>query len=113
MDTEKKIVYLFGFSPRKEFHLENPINLIKEQLEIGAKIKFVLIHDGVIGISNRAKKSIFFEELLNLPITVYAIEPDLIARGLRLDWIDKRVIPLNYEELVDILTDSPHIVSWM
>ncbi|MFX0057355.1 MAG: DsrH/TusB family sulfur relay protein [Candidatus Hodarchaeota archaeon] len=113
MEEGKKVVYLFGFSTRKEFYLENTLNIIKEQLELGAIIKFVLIHDGVIGISNRAKKSKHFEQLLNLPISVYAVKSDLIARGINSNNIDRRVTNLNYEELVDILAETPHIVSWM
>ncbi|MFW9936194.1 MAG: DsrH/TusB family sulfur relay protein [Candidatus Thorarchaeota archaeon] len=113
MEQKKNIVYLFGFSTRKEFYLENISKVIKEQLKLGASIKLVLIHDGVIGISNRGKKSNFLEQLLNLPILVFAVKPDLIARGISIDNIDKKVNALNYEELIDILAETPHIVSWM
>ena len=113
MEQEKSIIYLFGFSTRKEFHLENTLNIIKEQLKLGANIKLVLIHDGVIGISNRGRKSSLLEQLLNLPILVYAVKSDLIARGINIGNIDKRVNALNYEELVDNLAETPHIVSWM
>jgi sulfur relay protein TusB/DsrH len=113
MEQEKKIIYLFGFSTRKEFYLESTLVIIKEQLKLGASIKFVLIHDGVVGISNHGIKSNLLEELLNLPILVYAVKTDLIARGISPDNIDKRVNALNYEELVDILTELPRIVSWM
>lgn len=113
MEKEKEITYLFGFSTRKEYHLENTLIIIKEQLKLGASIKFVLIHDGVVGISNRGKKSNLLEQLLDLPILVYAVKPDLIARGIDTNNIDNRVNTLNYEELIDILAETPRIVSWM
>ena len=109
----KVLLYLYGFSPRFSDRMENLISIIKEQIKLDADIKVILIHDGVIGLSKKGIMPDIMNELLNLPIKVFVMSPDLIARGLNPNEIDDRVECLNYDNLVDLLAINPNIASWM
>ena len=108
----KKLVYLFGFSTRKSTSIDNLFNIVKEQTK-DAKITVVLIHDGVIGTSKKGVMPTSLNLLLNLPMTVFAMTPDLLARGIDPDSVDTRIICIEYDVLVDILAQTPKIASWM
>ena len=53
------------------------------------------------------------EELLKMNVTVYAMIPDLQARGIALENIHDKVKPIGYDDLIDILEITPKIISWM
>jgi len=108
----KKLVYLFGFSTRKSTSIDNLFNIVKEQTK-DAKITVVLIHDGVIGTSKKGVMPTSLNLLLNLPMTVFAMTPDLLARGIDPDSVDTRIKCIEYDVLVDILAKTPKIASWM
>ena len=112
MEELKKLVYLFGFSTRKSTSIDNLFNIVKEQTK-DANIAVVLIHDGVIGTSKKGVMPTSLNLLLNLPITVFAMIPDLLARGIDPDSVDTRIKCIEYDDLVDILAQTPKIASWM
>ncbi len=112
MEELKKLVYLFGFSTRKSMAIDNLFNIVKEQTK-DANIAVVLIHDGVIGTSKKGVMPTSLNLLLNLPITVFAMIPDLLARGIDPDSVDTRIKCIEYDDLVDILAQTPKIASWM
>ena len=112
MEDIKKLVYLFGFSTRKSTSIDNLFNIVKEQTK-DANITVVLIHDGVIGTSKKGVMPTSLNLLLNLPITVFAMTPDLLARGIDPDSVDTRIKCIEYDVLVDILAQTPKIASWM
>jgi len=111
LDDNKKLVYLFGHSPRSGDQLGNLIEIIKEQTEV--EIKVILIHDGVIGSSIKGVIPQSLEKLLNLKIEVFGMIPDLIARSIDPNTVDKRITTIEYDDLVDILAQIPNIASWM
>ena len=113
MEQNNDLVYLYGFSGHKNVKLKSVISIIEEQLKTGVNIKIVLIHDGVIGISKKGEIPQNLEKLINLPLTVCAMLPDLKARGINSKTVHEKVNLIDYEELVDILADTPKIVSWM
>jgi len=113
MSENGKILYLFGYSEMTGTHLERLMPILKGQSNKGSQIEFVLIHDGVIGINKKGKIPKKMEELLNMNITIYAMIPDLQARGIALDNIHDKVKPIEYDDLIDILDVSPKIISWM
>jgi len=113
MVENNDLVYLYGFTPRNTDRMENFISLIEVQLKLDAKIVVILIHDGVIGLSKKGIMPETMKKLLNLPIKVYGMRLDLLARGFSPDEIDNRVECIEYENLVDILADTPKIASWM
>ena len=113
MESSNHLVYLYGFSLRKDAQLGKLITIIKEQINLGAKIKIVLMHDGVIGISTIGKTPLTLMELLDLPVEVYAIIPDIKARGIDIQAIHDKIHLIEYDYLVDILAETPKIVSWL
>jgi sulfur relay protein TusB/DsrH len=113
MEDENDIVYLYGFSPRKQVYLENLLGVVGNQIERNIKVAIVLIHDGVIGTSQKGKMPEVLNQLLNLPITMIALLPDLLARGIEPNTVDPRINCIEYSELVDILAQTPKVASWM
>lgn len=113
MENTNQLVYLYGFKLRKMAKIENLMTILNEQIKLGAKIRIVLMHDGVIGISKIGKTPSSLIELLNLPIEVYALKPDIKAHGIEIQAILDKIHLIEYDELVDILAETPKIVSWL
>lgn len=113
MERNNSIVYVYGFSLRLSHKLDNLLKILKEQSKSNKSIIFVLIHDAVIGTSKKSNIPSSLVELLNLPITIYAMIPDIIARGIDPINLRSRIQGIDYEKLVDILVNSSKIVSWM
>ncbi|MBY8981151.1 MAG: sulfurtransferase complex subunit TusB [Candidatus Lokiarchaeota archaeon] len=113
MAENRNVLYLFGYSEMTGKHLERLLPLLKAQVNKGSQIGLVLIHDGVIGINKKGKIPEKMEELLNTNINVYAMIPDLQARGIALENIHDKVKPIGYDDLIDILDITPKIISWM
>ena len=113
MSENRNVLYLFGYSEMTGTHLERLLPIIKAQVNKGSQIGFVLIHDGVIGINKKGRIPKMMEELLNMKITVYAMIPDLQARGIALENIHDKVKAIEYDDLTDILDVTPKIISWM
>jgi len=113
IEIEKDIVYLYGFSTRKQMYLDNLLGVVREQTENNVNITIVLIHDGVIGTSLIGTIPILLNKLLTLPVTVFAMTPDLLARGIEPKTVDPRIECIEYNDLVDILAQTPKVASWM
>jgi sulfur relay protein TusB/DsrH len=113
IETKNSIIYLYGFSPNLGNKSSSFLKILKEQLSSDLNISVVMIHDGVLATNKKSKTPDFLEDLLNFPIKLYALIPDIIARGMdHKDLIDK-INGIGYEELVDLLIESNKIVSWM
>jgi sulfur relay protein TusB/DsrH len=113
MKENESIVYLYGFSLRFSDKIENLLKILKEQSKTNMNIIYVLIHDAVIGTSKKNLIPPSLVELLNLPITMYVMIPDLLARGIDPTNLRNNIKGIGYEELVDILANTPKIVSWI
>lgn len=113
MSENRNILYLFGYSEMTGTHLERLLPILKAQVNKGSQIGMVLIHDGVIGISKKGRIPEKMEDLINMNITIYAMIPDLQARGIALENIHDKVKPIGYDDLIDILDVTPKIISWM
>ena len=94
-------------------YLDNLLGILKDQTDNGASITIVLIHDGVIGTSQSGTIPSSLDKLLNLSVSVFAITPDLLARGIEPNTVDPRIKCIEYDDLVDILAKTPKIASWM
>ena len=112
-EKEHKMVYLYGFSLWNTTQIENLLNMIQLQVKQEADIKVVLIHNGVIGISKKGKTPTALLQLIELPISIFAMVPDLKARGIDTEAIQEKIKLLEYDNLVDILAEKPAIVSWL
>ncbi len=109
----EELVYLYGFSTRKQTYLDNLRSILKDQTDNGSSIAIVLIHDGVIGTSQSGTIPSSLDKLLSLSVSVFAITPDLLARGIEPSTVEPRIKCIEYEDLVDILAKTPKIASWM
>lgn len=107
------LIYLFGFSEMTGNHLERLLPILKTQINKNHRIGFVLIHDGVIGISKKGKIPKSIAELLDLNITVYALKPDINARGIALNQLHDKLNIIDYDELVDVLESTQKVISWI
>ena len=107
------IIYLYGFSTTLTSKLINLVKIVENQLEHDNQISFVFIHDGVIGTTQRSRKSQVLKKLLDLPLIFYSLIPDLKARGIDSKNLQNKITGIDYSELVDILAKTPKIVSWM
>ncbi|NVM46174.1 MAG: sulfurtransferase complex subunit TusB [Candidatus Lokiarchaeota archaeon] len=113
MEIEKDIVYLYGFSTRKQVYLDNLLGIVSKQIKNNTSIAIVLIQDGVIGTSQSGIMPNLLDKLLNLSISVFALNPDLLARGIEPNTVDPRIKCIEYNDLVDILAQTPKVASWM
>jgi len=110
---KEELVYLYGFSTRKHVHLDKLFGIVSEQTKNNVSIVIVLIHDGVIGTSQSGTIPSSLDKLLNLSVSVFAMTPDLLARGIEPSTVDPRIKCIEYDDLVDILAKIPKIASWM
>jgi sulfur relay protein TusB/DsrH len=94
-------------------YLDNLLGVLKDQTDNGFSIAIVLIHDGVIGTSQSGTIPTSLDKLLSLSVSVFAMAPDLLARGIEPSTVDPRIKCIDYDELVDILAKTPKIASWM
>jgi sulfur relay protein TusB/DsrH len=108
-----EIVYLFGFSERTGNHLERLLPLLKVQIQKGANVGLIFIHDGVIGLNTNGVIPSKLEELLSTNITLKVMIPDMQARGIPVDRLHNKVKPIGYDKLVEILDSTQKIISWM
>ncbi len=113
MNEKNTIVYLYGFNTRRDDLLESLIKILNEQIQQKVNISIILIQDGVIGTSKKSKIPLALEKLMKLPLTIYAIIPDLQARGIDSTDLRNNIKAIGYEDLVDILVSSSKIVSWV
>lgn len=113
MSKQPSLVYLYGFSTGLESKLNTVRQIIENQLNQGAQITFIFIHDAVIGTTNKHKISSLMKDLVHLPIKFYSMIPDLKARGLDTEHLQHKIKGIDYEDLVDILATTSKIVSWM
>lgn len=106
-------LYLFGFSLRNSIQLNRIYSLLEVQKDQIESIGLVLIHDGVIGIVKNGIISETMSKLLELPVEVLAMGPDLKARGIPVENVHDKITIIDYDDLVDIINQSEKITSWM
>jgi len=109
----KKILYLYGFNAKHNIKSTLFNRIIQEELALGAEINLVLLHDAVIGISKKGKTPDLINRLLKLPLNIYALKPDIIARGLDPNLVFEKIRVIGYDDLVDLLVETPITASWM
>ncbi|MFX1316857.1 MAG: DsrH/TusB family sulfur relay protein [Promethearchaeota archaeon] len=108
-----EMIYLVGFSGNTGTHLGRLLPILKSQKAKNSNIGIILIHDGVIGITTKGRIPRHVEDLLDLNIAVFAMIPDLKARGIALEYISEKIRLIEYDDLVEILDTTPKLISWM
>jgi tRNA 2-thiouridine synthesizing protein B len=72
----------------------------------------LFIEDAVISVMKSTK----FTDVINNSLKdfkIYALKPDLEARGLSLDNVIEGVKVVGYEEFVDLTTEHDSVQSWL
>ncbi len=113
MTDNLDMIYLFGFSGLTGNHLRRLLPILKSQIKRNTKLGLVLIQDGVIGISTKGKIPKKMEELLNLEVAVFAMKPDITARGIAPEFVHNKIKSIEYDDLIDVIDATPKIISWM
>ncbi|MFW9818663.1 MAG: sulfurtransferase complex subunit TusB [Candidatus Thorarchaeota archaeon] len=113
MDDKNSIAYLYGYSLAKRDEFKGLFKILNEQIDQENIIEFILIHDGVVRTTNKGLTPKVLEKLLELPIKVYAMIPDIIARGMDPKNLINEIKGIDYRDLVDVLLKTQKIVSWM
>lgn len=113
LGKEKSLLYLYGYSAWDNGKLGNLSDIISFQIDMASEIVIVLIHDAVLGASKKAQTSPELKNLLKLKVNVYAMEPDLIARGFKPSELLNGITALSYDGLVELMVKIPKIVSIM
>ena len=107
------VIYLFGFSELTGNHLRRLLPLLKSQIRKNTKLGLVLIQDGVIGISTKGTIPKQMEELLTLDVTVFAMIGDITSRGIKPEFIHNKIESIDYDSLIDLIDNTPKVISWM
>ncbi|MFX1243227.1 MAG: DsrH/TusB family sulfur metabolism protein [Promethearchaeota archaeon] len=113
MKSKNSIVYLYGFSLDNRDKAKSLIKILMEQVQLKINVELILIHDGVNRTTIKGVTPKLLEKLLELPIDLYAVIADIKARGMDPKNLNTRIKAINYGDLVDILTNTQKIVSWM
>jgi len=113
MGEDNSILYLFGLSMQDKGKGNHFLNLIKNNVKQKAVINIILLHDAVIGSSSKVKNNEIIEELLNIPLHLHTVIPDLKARGIKVEDVHPKIDPIEYEELVELFISNSRIVSWL
>ncbi len=113
MVSKMDLIYMFGYSPRETRKLEALLPILKIQASAGKNVAVVLMHDGVIGAEKRSKTPTSLHELVDLSVKVYALAPDLRARGMNPEALVDKIESIDYGQLVDLLAETPKIASWI
>ncbi len=112
METDLSYLYLFGFSSRRTRHLDTLLPIITGQKLNGEKLGVVLLHDAVIGSTTPGVTPQSLLQLVTMGIKVFALIPDLEARGLAPTNLLPQISPLSYDDLADLLVGVPKVASW-
>ena len=113
MTDNLDVIYLFGFSELTGNHLRRLLPILKSQIKKITKLGLVLIQDGVIGINTMGTIPKQMEELLNLDVVVFAMIGDIISRGIKPEFIHNKVESMEYDDLIDLIDNTPKVISWM
>ncbi len=113
MNKENGIIYLYGFSLRQYDKAESILKIFKEHIRQNMRINLILLHDGVIGVNQKSKIPPVLEELLKMPINIYVLISDILARGMNLKDLRDNLKAIDYEDLVEILVNYKKIISWL
>lgn len=78
---------------------------------VGPGQSLLLIEDAVYGLLTDTRA---IEALSLLPgsVKLFALEDDLLARGLALDDLPGRVIVVDYTRMVELCVEHSKVISW-
>ena len=109
----KRILYLYGFSPRIHNHLQRLARIVAHQTEQGHDVAIALLHDGVVGAVPSDRLPAALKELLKLGAKFYVLGEDLDARGLGEFQLRDELERIDYDSLIDLIVQCDTLCSWM
>ncbi len=112
MDATLSYLYLFGFSSRRTRHLDALLPILAAQKIKGEQVGLVLLHDAVIGTTTPGATPSSLLQLVTMGIKVFALVPDIEARGLVSTNLLPQISPISYDDLADLLAGVPKVASW-
>ncbi|MCX8027618.1 MAG: DsrH/TusB family sulfur relay protein [Thermodesulfovibrionales bacterium] len=76
------------------------------------KLGIVFVGNGIyhVGVSENGKPSPLLDKK---DVSFYALIDDIETRGFKIEGIDKRVKPVSYEDLVDLIFNEYEKVIWL
>jgi sulfur relay protein TusB/DsrH len=113
MKNKNKILFLAGYSLRRTDIWENLLEILRSHMKLKAQVTIVYMQDGVIGLNKTAKIQKKYEKIFNLPISFYALLPDILSRGINPDIMRDLIQLIDYDDLVDLFVENPKVVSWL
>ncbi|MHA1136009.1 MAG: DsrH/TusB family sulfur metabolism protein [Candidatus Thorarchaeota archaeon] len=108
-----EIVYLFGHKSRGSNNLKKLTKIISIHLSDGHSVALALVHDAVVGVAPKDYEIEEVKTLLSMGTSVYALRPDLEARGLHKMEIAEDITLIGYSELLELIIQSKTLCSWM
>jgi sulfur relay protein TusB/DsrH len=108
-----KILFLAGFSLRRTDIWNNLLEIFRSHLDLKAQVTIVFIQDGVIGLNKTANIPKKYEKIFDLPISFYALLPDISSRGINPNLVRNLIQLIDYDDLVDLIVENPKVVSWI
>jgi sulfur relay protein TusB/DsrH len=108
-----EILYLFGFSPRINSRLEKLTRVIGIQVEANLTVGVAMLHDAVVGAGPDGSVPDCVRDLLGMGVKVYALGPDLDARGISSQTLQEGIERIDYDELMAMVTATKTLCSWM
>ncbi len=107
------LLYLFGFSPRITDRLNKLQGFISHQIKAGKTVGIAFLHDGVVGAGPGGSCPDSVIGILKNGVRIFALGPDLDARGFKDKQLEKGIQRINYDELMQLIVDSTTLCSWM
>ncbi|RLI64299.1 MAG: hypothetical protein DRO88_07675 [Promethearchaeia archaeon] len=110
---EEKIMehlILYGYAGMEKQKLQD-LQMFTESWE---DCHLVLMQDAVVGTTTGENESTaVLEKFKNNGWKIYALQEDVIARGLPLEKIKYFIEPITYYGVIDLITDSKQLISWL
>lgn len=100
------LLHTVNKSPFEKTSLESCLNHAKS----GSKV--LLIEDGVYGAMKGTSVSDKLQQAISGGIAVYALEPDLKARGVA-DKLMDGITLVDYEGFVDLVVEQDKVQAWL
>jgi sulfur relay protein TusB/DsrH len=98
---------LYGYSGFDITQRENLTRIITGIPECA----IVLMEDGVVGINTREINP--FQAWITANIPIYFLQEDAEARGLKPESIQAPFKKITYHDLIDLIEQTPRVVSWL
>ncbi|PKM04715.1 MAG: sulfurtransferase complex subunit TusB [Gammaproteobacteria bacterium HGW-Gammaproteobacteria-6] len=78
---------------------------------LGGNQNLLLIEDAVYALLPQSQ-ALNNLKILPSSVSLYVLQADLLARGMALDDLPRRIRPIDYEQMVELCGQCHKVVSW-